>query len=95
MEAALDEARRLALGRYRDEVRELAATLGISANLAGASAELLDSIASDERELADYAAAIGAQNESEPYRRKLSFVWWRLRRRRLRVTARRSSPTST
>ena len=66
VEAALDEARRLALGRYRDEVRELAATLGISANLAGASAELLESIASDERQLGDYAAAIGAQNESDP-----------------------------
>ncbi len=79
VEAALDEARRLALGRYRDEVRELAGALGMSAVLAGASDELLESIARDERDLADYTAAIGPQNESEPYRRKLSFVWWRLR----------------
>jgi phosphoenolpyruvate carboxylase len=79
VEAALDQARRLALGRYRDEVRELAAALGMSANLVGASEELIASTARDERELGDYAAAIGAQNESEPYRRKLSFVWWRLR----------------
>jgi phosphoenolpyruvate carboxylase len=79
VEAALDQARRLALGRYRDEVRELASALGISASLAGASGELLESIARDERELGDYAAAIGSQNEEEPYRRKLSFVWWRLR----------------
>ena len=28
--------------------------------------------------LPEYAAAIGRQNELEPYRRKLSFVWWRL-----------------
>ena len=35
-------------------------------------------IARDEAELAGYATQIGAQNEGEPYRRKLSFVWWRL-----------------
>src|SRR5581483_5807377 len=40
--------------------------------------ELRESIERDERELADYAAAIGDQNLDEPYRRKLSFVWHRL-----------------
>jgi phosphoenolpyruvate carboxylase len=75
---ALERARALALGRYRDEVRALAASLGISASLAGVSAELAESIARDEAELPDYAAAIGSQNEGEPYRRKLSFMWWRL-----------------
>jgi phosphoenolpyruvate carboxylase len=75
---ALDRARALALARYREEVRSLAAALGISSSLADASAELLDSIARDEAELPAYAAAIGSQNEGEPYRRKLSFVWWRL-----------------
>jgi phosphoenolpyruvate carboxylase len=78
IEEALDRARALALGRYRDEVRSLAAALGISDSLVGASRELLDSIARDEAELPDYTAAIGSQNEGEPYRRKLSFVWWRL-----------------
>jgi phosphoenolpyruvate carboxylase len=78
IEDALDRARALALDRYRDEVRSLAAALGISGSLVGASRELLDSIAHDEAELAEYAAAIGSQNEGEPYRRKLSFVWWRL-----------------
>src|SRR5439155_5793036 len=29
-------------------------------------------------DLPDYAAQIGRQNAMEPYRRKLSFVWWRL-----------------
>jgi phosphoenolpyruvate carboxylase len=75
---ALERARGLALLRYRDEVRALAAALGISASLAGASRELLDSIARDEADLPEYATAIGSQNEGEPYRRKLSFVWWRL-----------------
>jgi phosphoenolpyruvate carboxylase len=78
IEDALDRARTLALARYRGEVRALAASLGISTSLVGASRELLDSIARDEGELPEYAAAIGSQNEGEPYRRKLSFVWWRL-----------------
>ena len=78
IEEALDRARALALGRYRDEVRALAAALGISDSLVGASRELIDSIARDEAELPAYAAEIGSQNEGEPYRRKLSFVWWRL-----------------
>lgn len=75
---ALERARTLLLARYRDEVRALAAALGISTGLVGVSDELVESIARDEAELPDYAAAIGSQNEGEPYRRKLSFVWWRL-----------------
>jgi phosphoenolpyruvate carboxylase len=78
IEDALERARALALGRYRDEVRALAASLGVSSSLVAVSRELRDSIARDEAELPDYAAAIGSQNEGEPYRRKLSFVWWRL-----------------
>ena len=54
------------------------AMLGVASSLTPASEELLASIARDEAELADYATQIGAQNEGEPYRRKLSFVWWRL-----------------
>jgi phosphoenolpyruvate carboxylase len=78
LEEALERARALALSRYRDEVRALAASLGVSSSLVGASKELLDSIARDEGELPEYTASIGSQNEGEPYRRKLSFVWWRL-----------------
>ena len=40
--------------------------------------ELEASLVRDERELPDYAAEIGARNDLEPYRRKLSFMWWRL-----------------
>jgi phosphoenolpyruvate carboxylase len=75
---ALERARSLVLSRYRDEVRALAASLGVASSLTPVSRELLDSIARDERELSDYATQIGAQNAVEPYRRKLSFVWWRL-----------------
>ena len=59
-------------------MRELAAALGLTTTLVSVSDELLESIARDERELPDYAEAIGEQNRDEPYRRKLSFVWWRL-----------------
>jgi phosphoenolpyruvate carboxylase len=75
---ALDRARRLALERYRSEVRRLAEFLGLAGTLVSVLPELTESIARDERELPEYAAAIGAQNTDEPYRRKLSFVWQRL-----------------
>ncbi|HEY8773238.1 MAG TPA: phosphoenolpyruvate carboxylase [Gaiellaceae bacterium] len=78
IEAALGRARELALTRYRAEVRELAASLGVASTLAGVSDELLESLARDERELAAYAVRIGSRNATEPYRRKLSFVWHRL-----------------
>jgi phosphoenolpyruvate carboxylase len=75
---ALERARALVLTRYRNEVRALAATIGVASSLTSVSDELLESIAADEAELAEYATQIGGQNEGEPYRRKLSFVWWRL-----------------
>jgi phosphoenolpyruvate carboxylase len=76
--AALDRARALALQRYRAEVRQLAEFVGVASTLVPVLPELTESIARDEQELAGYAAQIGAQNEGEPYRRKLSFVWQRL-----------------
>ena len=71
-------ARELLRLRYRSEIRELAASLGVSSRLTAVSDELLASIAGDETALPDYARAIGDQNADEPYRRKLSFVWHRL-----------------
>jgi phosphoenolpyruvate carboxylase len=76
--AALAAARELALARYRDEVRELAVALAMHRSLVIVSPELDESIARDERELPEYAAAIGRRSELEPYRRKLSFMTWRL-----------------
>jgi phosphoenolpyruvate carboxylase len=71
-------ARELLRLRYRAEVRELAASLGVSSRLTPVSDELRASIAADEGALPEYARAIGDQNADEPYRRKLSFVWHRL-----------------
>jgi phosphoenolpyruvate carboxylase len=71
-------ARELLRVRYRAEVRALAAELGMSTRLVAVTDELRASIEQDERELPDYASAIGDQNLDEPYRRKLSFVWHRL-----------------
>ena len=76
---ALEQARALALTTYVAEVRELAQVLGISSQLAAVSPELVASIARDEQELPDYAAELADRNLDEPYRRKLSFVWRRLR----------------
>ena len=74
----LDRARRLALSRYRSEVRELARAIGVSTRMVPVSDELLRSIAEDEGDLAGFALEIGDQNFDEPYRRKLSFVGRRL-----------------
>jgi phosphoenolpyruvate carboxylase len=78
IDEALDRARSLALARYRDEVRALAVELAPHRSLVAVTDELDESLARDEAELPEYAAEIGAQNELEPYRRKLSFMWWRL-----------------
>jgi phosphoenolpyruvate carboxylase len=75
---ALERARTLLRHRYRDEVRALAAAIGISSRLIPVDPELLASIERDELELPAYASAIGDQNVDEPYRRKLSFMWRRL-----------------
>src|SRR6476620_9367371 len=75
---ALDRARALALARYRAEVRALAVEIASSRSLVQISPELEASIRRDEEELPYYAEEIGARNEVETYRRKLSFLWWRL-----------------
>jgi phosphoenolpyruvate carboxylase len=76
--AALERSRELALGRYREEIRELAVTLASSRSLVPVSHELDESIARDERELPLYASEIRHLNTFEPYRRKLSFMWARI-----------------
>jgi len=78
IDEALTRARTLALAQYRTEVRALAVELAAARSLVEVSPELEASLRRDEEELPDYAAEIGARNELEPYRRKLSFMWWRL-----------------
>jgi phosphoenolpyruvate carboxylase len=75
---ALERARTLLRLRYRDEVRALAAAIGVSSRLVPFDDELRASLARDEEEMPAYAAEIGDQNLDEPYRRKLSFMWRRL-----------------
>jgi phosphoenolpyruvate carboxylase len=75
---ALERARTLLRLRYRDEVRELAASIGVSSLLQLVDPELHESIERDELEMPAYASEIGDQNIDEPYRRKLSFMWRRL-----------------
>ena len=75
---ALDLHTDLAHRMLRERVRALAAGIGISTRMAQVSEELDASIAADERAMPETAAEIGARNASEPYRRKLSFVWERL-----------------
>jgi phosphoenolpyruvate carboxylase len=75
---ALARARAVALARYRAEVRQLAVAIASARSLVRVSDDLEQSLARDERELPAYAAEIGSRNELEPYRRKLSFMWWRL-----------------
>ncbi len=78
IDEALARARELALGRYRSEVRALAVEIAASRSLVAVSEELDSSLEREEKELPAYAAEVGARNELEPYRRKLSFMWWRL-----------------
>ena len=75
---ALARGRALALARYRAGVRDLAAALGLTATLVGVSDELPSRSRATSASCPAYAEEIGDQNRDEPYRRKLSFVWWRL-----------------
>ena len=63
---------------YREQVRDLTRSLGISERLAGADQELLASIDRDEHELPWVAAEVGERNRHEPYRRKLTAIHRRL-----------------
>jgi phosphoenolpyruvate carboxylase len=70
--------RRTLLTRYRERVRALALDLSQSTRLTQVSRELTASIGRDERELEAYADTLSSGTQDEPYRRKLSFIWYRL-----------------
>ncbi len=78
IDEALERARELALTRYRIEVRALAVEIAVARSLVAVSEDLERSLLDDEAALPAYAAEIGGRNQLEPYRRKLSFMWWRL-----------------
>jgi phosphoenolpyruvate carboxylase len=75
---ALERARETALSRYRSDVRLLAISISSSRSLVDVSPELLESIARDERECVGYRDEIVQMMTSELYRKKLSYMWWRL-----------------
>ncbi len=64
--------------RYRDEVRRSRSRSPRRDRSSPSPTSSTRSLQRDEQELPAYAAEIGARNELEPYRRKLSFMWWRL-----------------
>ncbi|HEX4518590.1 MAG TPA: phosphoenolpyruvate carboxylase [Gaiellaceae bacterium] len=76
--AALERARESALSRYRSDVRELSIAVSSSGSLVGISDELEASIARDALECPGYRDDVVQMMSSEHYRRKLSYMWWRL-----------------
>jgi phosphoenolpyruvate carboxylase len=75
---ALERARASALSRYRADVRALSISVSSSGSLVGISEELADSLARDARECPGYRDDVVQMMSSEHYRRKLSYMWWRL-----------------
>jgi phosphoenolpyruvate carboxylase len=69
---------RLVLRKYLTHVADLSRRLSESSRFAPASAELLDSIASDAEAMPELAARVERRNPEEPYRQKLSFIYARL-----------------
>jgi phosphoenolpyruvate carboxylase len=78
MVEALERARRLALLRYRREVRELAEIVGVSSRIVAVPELLWASIRADEAAMPAYAEETAGLNLDEPYRRKLTFIWQKL-----------------
>ncbi len=77
---AVDRARRLVLGRYIDEVRDLARTLGVSSSVVDVDEAVVASTEADAAAMPQVDADIGTSLDEEPYRRKLWMMWHRLRR---------------
>jgi phosphoenolpyruvate carboxylase len=75
---ALERGRRLALARYAAEVRALMVEVAVTRSLTTVSPAFEASLAGDEQELAEAATSFARRTQHEPYRRKLSFVAWRL-----------------
>lgn len=75
---ALVLQKRLVLGRYLRAVAAVARRLSCSTTLQPASAELVRSIEVDAAEMPTFAAFMARRNLTEPYRRKLFFIYRRL-----------------
>ena len=86
--AAARRASHAMLGRYRDELEELARRLSLSSRLTPASEELRTSLAADRELLPAVWEANRKRNEDEPLRLKASFMAARLDATRELVAAR-------
>src|SRR5690606_31293323 len=67
-------------GRYIDEVRDLARTLGVSSSVVDVDEAVVASTEADAAAMPQVDADIGTSLDEEPYRRKLWMMWHRLRR---------------
>ncbi len=75
---ALRYYRDLAVRKYIQSVRRLMARCGQSTKLVGVTSELLESIERDEAALPERPRDFVRWDQTEPYRRKLALMWWRL-----------------
>jgi phosphoenolpyruvate carboxylase len=86
--AILQMHRDTVLGLYIPAVRALSDRLSQSQHYVGFSAELEQSLAADAECLPDVAADAATRSPTELYRRKMEFIWERLRQTRKRNTGR-------
>jgi len=70
----------LALSKYVPSIRRLSDRLSQSRLYVGISDELEQSLKNDTAHLPQVAAEASARSSTEPYRRKMEFIWERLRR---------------
>lgn len=70
----------LALAKYIPAIRRLSDRLSQSRLYVGISGELEQSIKEDAEQMPDVAAEAVDRSPTEPYRRKMEFIWERLRR---------------
>ena len=68
-----------ALGKYIPAIRSLSDRLSQSRRYVSISEELQQSLISDAEEMPYVAAEAAARGATEPYRRKMEFIWERLR----------------
>ncbi len=77
---AIERARRLVIGRYLDQLHDLARSLGVSSSVVDVDPAVLESTEKDAQAMPKVNTDIGSSLDEEPYRRKLWMMWHRLRR---------------
>jgi phosphoenolpyruvate carboxylase len=72
--------RELVIGKYIPAIRLLSDRLSQSLNYVSISRELAESLAQDAKDLPEVVAEASHRAATEPYRRKMEFIWERLHR---------------